>query len=326
MTEKKACPLCGTKCDVYSIIVSDHNTIDCPLCGKYSLTGRTKIYLDSRKDSFSIISGVTRNFYELHKDTSAPFVISNEMITDDSKFQAEFISKAPKSVLEKAALLLQYIARNSNEKPSTPVLIMPEIDYPIAFCKDKDELKFYIDYLTKRELIISKCNNPQITHLEEPTYNISLTVDGWVEVEKLKRPNLESKQAFVAMWFIDSMNEIFEKGICPLGDEKDKSYTGFKMLRIDQKHFNDKICDHITADIKQSRFMIADCTELRPAVFFEAGYAMGLGLPVIFTCREGTDIKKCFDTDHYNHIVWKDADDLKNKLRDRILATIEKAH
>jgi nucleoside 2-deoxyribosyltransferase len=126
------------------------------------------------------------------------------------------------------------------------------------------------------------------------------------------------------MWFDESMDEMFEKAICPLGDEKDESYTGFKMLRIDQKHFNDKICDHIIAEIRKSRFMIADCTELRPPVFFEAGYAMGLGLPVIFTCKEGTDIKKCFDTDHYNHIVWKDADDLKDKLKDRILATIGK--
>jgi hypothetical protein len=326
MTEKKACPLCGTECTIYSIIMSDHNTIDCLLCGKYNLAGRAKEHLNSRKHSFYIISGVTRNFYELHKDTSDPFVISYEMITDDAKFQAEFISKAPKSVLEKASLLLQYIARNSNEKPSTPVSITVETDYSIIFCKDRDELNFYINYLTKRGLIRSQNTHPELSHLKDivdTTYDISLTFDGWVEVEKLKRPNLESTQAFVAMWFDDSMNEIFEKGILPLGD---KNETGFKMVLIKQKHFNDKICDHILAEIKQSRFVIADCTGLRHAVLFEAGYAMGLGLPVIFTCKEGTDIKKCFDTDHYNHIVWKDADDLKNQLRDRILATIGKAH
>jgi nucleoside 2-deoxyribosyltransferase len=322
MEQTKPCPLCKTECTVS--IYDQIHTVKCCVCGEYTLIQDAELYLPKRNNRY-IISGVTRNYFEQYSGTKR-YVIREEMIDDDVKFQAEFVSKMPKSVLEKATLLLQYLARNSNEKPSTPVLIMPETDYPIAFCKDKDELKFYIDYLTKRELIISKCNYPQTAHLVEPTYNISLTVDGWVEVEKLKRPNLESKQAFVAMRFNESMNEIFEKGISPLGNEKDKSYTGFKMLRIDQKHFNDKICDHIIAEIKQSRFMIADCTELRHAVFFEAGYAMGLGLPVIFTCQEGTEIKECFDTDHYNHIIWKDADDLRTKLKDRILATIGKAH
>jgi nucleoside 2-deoxyribosyltransferase len=71
--------------------------------------------------------------------------------------------------------------------------------------------------------------------------------------------------------------------------------------------------------------LIADCTELRQAVFFEAGYAMGLGLPVIFTCKKGTKIEGCFDTRQYNHIIWENAEDLQAQLKDRILAVIGKA-
>jgi len=51
---------------------------------------------------------------------------------------------------------------------------------------------------------------------------------------------------------------------------------------------------------------------------------MGLGLPVIWTCRED-DIKEAhFDINHYNHIVWKNTADLKERLGKRILATIGK--
>jgi len=318
MNQIKACPLCNTKCEGYGISpLMRLFTINCPVCGKYNLTDMAIQVHRKRKDNFHIISGITRNFYELHKQTDGVFVIKGEMIDDDAKFRAHFLNRAPKNVREKALLLLRYIHSKSNY-PNHEVVVNPREDYPICFCKNAEELTLYIDHLS---------NSGDIKALKTTeTYSLSLTMEGWQKIERLDEPNIESKQAFVAMWFDDSMNNIFEKGICPLGDEKDKSYIGFKMLRIDQKPFNDKICDHIIAEIKQSRFMIADCTELRPAVFFEAGYAMGLGLPVIFTCKDGTDIKKCFDTDHYNHIVWKDADDLKNKLKDRILATIGKVH
>ena len=43
---------------------------------------------------------------------------------------------------------------------------------------------------------------------------------------------------------------------------------------------------------------------------------------MIWTCRD-TDIDDVhFDTRQYNHIVWKDAADLKKRLADRIEATL----
>ena len=49
---------------------------------------------------------------------------------------------------------------------------------------------------------------------------------------------------------------------------------------------------------------------------------LGLGIPVVWTCRD-TDIDKAhFDTRQYNHIVWTDSDDLKEKLIARIEATV----
>jgi hypothetical protein len=49
---------------------------------------------------------------------------------------------------------------------------------------------------------------------------------------------------------------------------------------------------------------------------------MGLGRPVIWTCREDDRKKVQFDTRQYNHIFWKDPNDLRIKLADRIRATI----
>jgi len=49
---------------------------------------------------------------------------------------------------------------------------------------------------------------------------------------------------------------------------------------------------------------------------------MGLGRPVIFTCSEKDIDKAHFDTRQYNHITWTDPADLREKLKNRIEATI----
>ena len=38
--------------------------------------------------------------------------------------------------------------------------------------------------------------------------------------------------------------------------------------------------------IRKSKFLIADFTGQRGGVYYEAGFAYGLGLPVIWTCRK----------------------------------------
>src|SRR2546425_7151655 len=66
----------------------------------------------------------------------------------------------------------------------------------------------------------------------------------------------------------------------------------------------EKICDRILSEIRRSQFMIADFTKQRPGVYFEAGFAMGLGRPVVWTCREDDVASLHFDTRQYNHVLW----------------------
>ena len=90
------------------------------------------------------------------------------------------------------------------------------------------------------------------------------------------------------------------------------------------QNFNEKICDEIIAEIKRTKFLIADFSGLRSGVFFEAGFAKGLGREVIFTIREADieKLKEHFDTRQYNYIVYDSPEDLHKKLYNRICATI----
>lgn len=141
-----------------------------------------------------------------------------------------------------------------------------------------------------------------------------ITVKGWNRITDLERGAVESNQAFIAMWFDKSISvEPFELAI------KD---AGYNPLRIDQKEHVNQISDEIIAEIRRSKFVVADFTGNRGGVYYEAGFAMGLGIPVIWTCRKDFDTKLHFDIRQYNNIFWETENELKVKLYNRIRAVI----
>lgn len=80
----------------------------------------------------------------------------------------------------------------------------------------------------------------------------------------------------------------------------------------------------VNSEIKNSKFMVADVTEQQQGVYFEAGYALGLSIPVLWSCRKD-DLKNVhFDTRQYNHILWENENDLKDQLFHFICAIIGK--
>ena len=122
-----------------------------------------------------------------------------------------------------------------------------------------------------------------------------------------------SKKAFVAMWYDKQVVPAYECGIDPA-----IRAAGYKPVLIKNKEHINKIDDEITAEINRSAFLIADFTGHRGGVYFEAGYAMGRGVPVIFTCRKDQMRKLHFDVRQYNCIDWKTPSELKRRLRKRI--------
>ena len=202
------------------------------------------------------------------------------------------------------------LARKSRH-PGNAVAVDAEKDSPLLFAENADALRFTLKHMVESGLL------DEVVSFQQGGGQYALTVKGWKRIEELRHLRPQSRQGFVAMWFHPQLDEAWEKGLKPAIDE-----AGYDAMRVDLAEFNDKIDDRIIAEIRQSRFLVADVTKHRQAVYFEAGFAMGLGLPVIFNCHED-HIEKCnFDTRQYNHIVWKSPEDLRKKLKNRIQATI----
>lgn len=148
---------------------------------------------------------------------------------------------------------------------------------------------------------------------------IRITMAGWQEIARLQAVNIGSKFAFVAMSFLPTFAPLFDAGIRPAIED-----AGYRAERVDRTEHNNRIDDEIISRIKQSRFIVADFTKQRGGIYFEAGYALGLGLPVIWLARENALKKVHFDNRQYNFITWRDGDweGLRKQLRFRIEATI----
>ena len=146
-----------------------------------------------------------------------------------------------------------------------------------------------------------------------------VTLHGWQEIERLKQVNVASRIGFVAMSFRDEFIPLYDHGIARGIDA-----AGYEPRRVDRTEHNNRIDDEIIASIKQSRFLVADFTVDRGGIYFEAGYAMGLRLEVIWLVREDQIDAVHFDNRQYNFIKWQEGawDDLAERLRFRIERTI----
>jgi len=88
------------------------------------------------------------------------------------------------------------------------------------------------------------------------------------------------------------------------------------VFRSAKPHPDKTIDAEILEQIENCAIMLADLTDHRPAVLFEAGYARGLGKNVIYTCHRRDHGECCLDIKHYWREPW-DEDDL-DSLADRL--------
>jgi len=189
---------------------------------------------------------------------------------------------------------------------------IPEISMLTFFSKEKNEFAYFLHLLNSKKII-----GTQIVAFEDGIHYTPITIEerGWIEIEEISKSR-QTKQAFMAMWFDASMEKAYKKVLEAMNT------LGIKLMRIDKKQYNEEISGEILKEIKNSRFLIADITGQRNGVYFEAGFAMGLQIPVIWTCKKDDFKNVHFDTRQYNHVIWEDEEDLYQKIMDRVQYTI----
>lgn len=185
-----------------------------------------------------------------------------------------------------------------------------------CYMKNWDEVLFYLNTMKESNLI--KFSG---THTKEgySLGSIYFTYNGLEYIISLQEDGQFSKNCFVAMSFSKNVTEIRKTIKQAVID------AGYNPILIDEIDYDSDITinDAMINHIKKSKFLIADFTEQRHGVYFEAGYALGLKRPVIYACSEKDFKESHFDTNHYPHIVYSELEDLASNLKDKIGAWID---
>ncbi|MDP8202375.1 MAG: hypothetical protein P9M11_09605 [Candidatus Tenebribacter burtonii] len=351
--EYERCPICGSPSLIneYSHDIISIYKVNCLRCGKYEINEEViEFEIDNDKLSPEQIANVSGWIRE-----------NQDIIIDNEKLKSKMILKTL-SVAEKADKILKYLAKqfpvagtnidydfnkvkdvlsiiqnqSFPESQNDPFMIMFNKNAPnllplisVGRIIDAREFNFIReDYLINEKKYISK--------------EQKITPAGWAYLESLRQANPESKNAFVAMWFTPMMEKIYDNFI-----KKAIIKAGYKPIQIGRKQHNNDINDEIIGEIRSSKFIVADFTGNRGGVYYEAGFAYGLKIEVIYTCKKDwwdkvikkrvkaelknktiefvkikEERKVHFDLNHKSFILWKNGDELYKQLLDKINSTI----
>lgn len=291
------CPVCtqpGAQ-ELGPVQGEDQVLLECPRCGKYAADALVGGVLQAtwNERRFLVSAGLRRA-----SDGGRP-----STLTGDTVEEIVASVRAPSDLQEGVDRALLLLASRAT-RYFDHVSLHPDTDYPLVVARESKQLGEYLVFAIQMGYYDNKKSR--------------ITLDGWRRIEALEGALPDSRQAFVAMWFDPGMTSAWTDGFKP-GIEDSEYY---KALRIDKKEHSNKIDDEIVAEIRRSGLVVADFTGNRGGVYFEAGLAQGLGIPVIWTCQKDHLNAVHFDTRQYNHIDWETPAELRARLDQRIRANL----
>lgn len=223
----------------------------------------------------------------------------------------------PRRPNEKLDEVLRYVDQNQHcdgyifpNSVLYKVISFPEV-YLKLFLKSSEEACYYLDALIKLGYIENVSDVPADGH--------RISYKGLQRIIELDQENSESTTCFIAMAFREETAHIRQSIISALES------TNYEPRIIDMVHIDSHqtINDAIIAEIRKCQFIIADFTHQRAGVYFEAGFALGLGKKVIYTCQKDDFENIHFDTNHFQHIVYENPDELEKRLVEKIEAWVK---
>ena len=225
----------------------------------------------------------------------------------------ELLTRWPRTVSERLNRTLCNLARLSPNGGHR--VDFDSADTSLACAETGVEAGYNFRCLKKLELVDDKGS------LDRAESHVTLTAKGWERFEELTKESSPDNAVFVAMWYgVDEKTDDEDK----TKEEMDLLYNdgirrgiedaGYQAKRVDSTPHNDWIMNEMLGLIRLAPFVVADFTGHRNGVYFEAGFAHGLGKTVIHTCEKGAFEKAHFDTKQLNHVLWTTPEELRASL------------
>ena len=270
----------------------------CPRCGEFKLTveAYTIIEKSTAADSVKISGWVS----DQNRSGTVP-IISGAVLKN-------VLARPLPAFVERANILLLEALRGKDRLGAKFNINSPKL-IVATYSQDASEVDFLNRLLSERGF----------TESLNFGGHCKVLPSGYIAADKLIRQAQPSDKGFVAMSFDVALKPAYENGF-QIGIIN----AGYDPVRVDRVEHTNRIDDEIIAHIRAASFVVTDFTGHRGGVYFEAGFALGLNLPVIWTCRKDDMKDLHFDIRQYNTIDWETPEDLALRLQRRIEATAGK--
>ncbi len=180
--------------------------------------------------------------------------------------------------------------------------------YLMEELKERDEVKFLLSTLESWYYDVNL-----------RYHDVNLSLEGWKIYEEEKRGMVAGNYGFIAMEFDNNELETFVQEVVKPTVKK----MGHRLIDVRDVSQAGIIDNIIRSQIRSARFVIADLTHDNNGAYWEAGYAEGLGKPVIYICEKTKFEEKRthFDTNHCTTVLWSRDDD--DGFRKELTATLD---
>jgi hypothetical protein len=317
--EQQTCCLCGNE----GVRILDEGGEDDPLlhvscnrCADYLVHETTAAHLSMvrRREGgldqqypelvgrLHLISGHTR---ELRLMGGGPV----QLTLDEA---SAVVRAVPEHVVDRLDRLVLNLARMS-PRIGRELEVRAAWDQPLGYCRDLEDLVALVVHLSEAGLI--RCDRRRFAVAKEG--RVALSPAGWERARELRRrpPAASRHVAFVAVFPGEEGSALFKDGIRP-GVEG----AGYVPRRRIPPDGRESLDTEAAAGIREVRFVVADAGEGDPGVHALAGFARGVGVPVIWTAREGALDEVRFALPPKDLITWSEPGSVAEPLRLRVLA------
>jgi hypothetical protein len=288
----KKCPICNSELDDWKDgFGNDPHYFSCRLCGKFSISDLLYLNFDNSMDEIerAKISYYVRKMQRVQKYANL----------EDEVFEKIRAAPFPK-FSEQVDSLIRLVGDSIQYPGNTIDLAYSK--HRTLFCSfSQNNFVLIVRYLIDNNLI-KALEDAYLFNELDPRGVITLEYAGWEKYDSIQKGLVHYGKAFMAMKFGDSeldyiFNNVFRESV---------SKTGFILMRLDDDPKAGLIDDRLRVEIRSSDFIIADLSHDNPGAYWEAGYAEGLGKPVIYTCEENkfAEHKTHFDTNHHLTVIW----------------------
>jgi len=311
------CPVCrSTVSDSKRGFEVDGYSYSCPRCGNYqiqSVTDREVGDLGLDLEETAVLSHWIRTEYESIKKRSRknPIILTKKLIDD-------IIQNPRPSFPEQADNFVRWLG-DSIKVGGQCVDINQSAIPAIVGSATLEEFSFIFDHLeTKGTITVAQW----VTGKDGVWKKATPSYAGWEHYLEIKRATRDSRKAFMAMEYGHPELDTLLKDVLKPAVEQ----TGFDLFILPERPKAGLLDDRLRVEIRTSRFLIADLTHENAGAYWEAGYAEGLGKPVIYTCKKEKfeAAKTHFDTNHHLTIRWDvgEPEDAAEELKATIRATL----